>query len=188
LLQFSELYNISQGIFLAFKHNAKKRQLSVKHSEKAMNRFKYSIPSRFETYTKENFILTCLYICFKKSPSSYDSFLEVLKEIDFNKDVYKFKDSIINYKGYLNSNINYIRENYGAGNTNTLFKEYMKNNIQFYTLWFYLKYKNVDLDLLSNIQSIHINKIKVFLLYVTFSESSLLNIQQLFNESSLLND
>jgi len=186
LLSFDEQYNISQGIFLSFKNNSKKRQLSVNHSEKVRAKFKYLIPSRFETYTKENFILTCLYISFTKSPSSYNSFLDILREIDFNKDITKFKDIIINYKFYLNKDINFIRESYGSGNVNILFSEYSKNNIQFYTLWFYLKYSNIDINNLSNIQTIYTNKIKVLLLYITFSEKSLINITNLFNESSLL--
>lgn len=186
MLSFDEQYNISQGIFLSFKNNAKKRQLSVNHSEKVRAKFKYLIPTRFETYTKENFILTCLYISFTKSPSSYNSFLDILREIDFNKDTTKFKDIIINYKFYLNKDINLIRENYGSGNISILFSEYSKNNIQFYTLFFYLKYTNTDLDNLSTVQTIYINKIKVLLLYITFSEKSLINITKLFSESSLL--
>lgn len=184
MLAFNDLYNISQGIFLAFKNNSKQRQLSVGHSDKVRQRFRYLFPSRFETYTKENFVLTCLYICFKKAPSSFDRFLEILKDIDFNKDVMAFKDSVKNYKHYIVTDVNYIRENYGSGSKEILFSEYNNNKIHFYTLWFYLKYNNINT--FGYIEQIQINKLKILFLYLTFSEQSLSYIQELFKESSLL--
>ena len=184
MLSFNELYNISQGIFLAFKNNSKVRQLTVSHSEQVRTKFKYSFPSRFETFTKENFVLTCLYINFKKSPSSFQKVLDILIDIDFNVDVLKFKDVILNYKHHLNSDINILREKYGNPTKEEVFQEYLRHNIQFYTLWFYLKYTNQHEDSFTHIQQININKIKTMLLYVTFSEKSLLHIQDIFNESS----
>lgn len=184
MLSFNEQYNIGQGIFLAFKNNAKKRQFSVNHSEHVREKYRYMFPSRFETLTKENFIMMCLYVCFKKSPSSFEKFIDMLRDIDFVKDVLKFKDTLINYKLYLSRDIDHIRENFGSGSKDILFNEYTKNKINFYTLWFYIKYSGVDYEY-SNIQTIHINKIKVMLLYVTFSEQSLNHIKELFNESSL---
>lgn len=185
MLSFNEQYNISQGIFLAFKNNAKKRQLSVNHSEHVREKYRYMFPSRFETFTKENFIIMCLYVCFKKAPSSFEKFLDNIRDIDFVNDVLKFKDTLINYKLYLSRDIDYIKESFGEGNKDILFNEYSKNKINFYTLWFYLRYSNYDGDY-SNIQTIHINRIKVMLLYVTFSEQSLFHIKDLFNQSSLL--
>ena len=186
MLSYSQQYDISQGIFLAFKNNLNTKQLNVNHSDKVRTKYRYMFPSKFETYTKENFIIMCLYICFKKSPSSFEKLIDIMRNIDFVADVLKFKDSLINYRLYLNNDINYIREVYGAGNVSILFNDYMKNKINFYTLWFYIKYSNYNIEF-TNIQKIHINKIKVMLLYVTFSEQSLKYINTLFEQSSLIN-
>lgn len=188
MLSFSEQYNISYGIFLAFKNNSNKRQLSVGHSEVVRNKYKYMFPKRFETYTKENFIFTCLYLAFTKSPSSFDSFVEKLKESNMESTILAFKDSIVNYKGYLKEDVEHMRSSYGRATVANMFSEYLKNNIRFYTLWFYLRYLPIEEELsYTNIQQIHINKIKVLLLYVTFSEQSLTSIKSIFLESSLLN-
>ena len=87
----------------------------------------------------------------------------------------------------MNSDINILREKYGNPTKEEVFQEYLRHNIQFYTLWFYLKYTNQHEDSFTHIQQININKIKTMLLYVTFSEKSLLHIQDIFNESSILN-
>jgi hypothetical protein len=185
MLNFSVQYNIAQGIFLAFKNNVKKKQLSVSHPEEVRNRYKYSFPTKYQTYTKENFISLCLYICFKKSPSSFNRFLELINRVEF-KDVLLFKNTIINYRHFLAEDTNFINSNYGSGSVITLFKEYNKGKIQWYTLWFYLKYSNYDIVGLSHIQKVQINRIKTLLLYVTFSETSLSFVKTLFNESTLL--
>jgi hypothetical protein len=185
LLTFNEQYDISNGIFLAFKNNVKQRQLSVGHGSTVRERYQKIFPTKYETFTKENFIITCLWICFKKSPSSYDSFLDILKELNFTTDVLPFKNSIINYKHFLQQDIAYLQSINGRGTVHSIFNEYINNKIKFYTLWFYIKYSN-NLEYNFNyIQNISINKIKVLLLYITFTESSMQTVTQLFNESIL---
>jgi hypothetical protein len=182
------MYNISQGIFLVNKNQSKQRQLSVGHSEKVRERFKYAFPKRYTNFTKENFILTCLYINFSKSPSSFDRFLEILKELDFNTSVLPFKNSIVNYKHFIGEDVNYLKSTYGKPTIEQMFTEYSNHKIHFYTLWFYIRFQveNIDDYKYSNIQQIIINKVKIILLYITFSEESLAYIKSLFNESSIL--
>jgi hypothetical protein len=179
------MYNISQGIFLANKNQAKQRQLSVGHSEKVRERFRYMFPSRYANYTKENFILTCLWINYAKSPSSFDRFLDILKDLEFNTTVLHFKDSIINYRFHLSNDIGLLKSTYGKPSIQQIFYEYDNKKIQFYTLWFYLKYMDNEFTP-SNIQQLQLNKIKILLLYLTFSEQSLEHIKSLFSESSIL--
>lgn len=185
MLDFKTQYNLSKGIFLAFRNNSDRRMLSVKDTQKVAERFRFSFGTRYETFTKTNFVILCLFVAFKKSPSSFESFIEQMNSLDFNTDVLAFKDMIMHYKLHLKRDTDLLKEKYGVPSKQQLFQEYRKHNIQFYTLWFYLKYNNM-LDDNTNVQQIELNKIKVLLLYVTFSEEGLLIIKDMVNQSSLL--
>lgn len=155
----------------------KSRLLSVGHSQEVLDKNKKFFPySKYESYTKENFVLCCLYIMFYKSPSSINSMFSFLKDID-KDEVQAFKNNLLNYKQIIINDVELISQN---NSIDKVFELYQKNKIQFYSLWWYLKYNNIDIEKIeeSRIRGRLLQKIKSLLLYVTFSEKSLEYIKQ----------
>ena len=195
MLQYSEQYNIANGIFLAFHGKSKVRLLSVKHPHKKLDNMKSRFPfTKYEQFTKENFIVTCLYVMFRFSPSSVDDVLKHLQEINFKKEVEPFKVKIMTYRALLTSHIEYLIINYGKPTIKDIFDAYREKKLEFYTIWFYLYYLGYDLyieidtKVFSRVQVIELKKIKNLLLYVTFSESSLEHIKLLLTQSDLVQE
>lgn len=194
MLQYSSQYQISCGILFAFTKNSDKRLLSVKHTEKKIEGFKPRFPyTKYEQFTKENFIVLNLYINFTKSPSSLDDVTKYLIETDFNKEVVPFKNKILNYKEHLSKQVEYLLTEYGKPSIKDMFDSYRTKKIEFYTLWFYLYFMGYDLykefdPIFNRTQKFELQKIKNLLLYMTFSEKSLSYMKILFEQSDLLGD
>jgi len=177
MLQYDLMYKISSGIFLTFK-NPNKMIKSANSSEKSILKFKNIYPLRFcSEMTKDNFILLCIYLNYKKKPSSMNSFFKMLNEIipnqEKNKDYQgflKFKDEILNYKHYLIQDIKFLKENDESYSIQKMFNFYRQNNIRFYTFYFWIKSQNLENNINSRIINTEIKKIKGILQYVTFPE------------------
>lgn len=196
MLNYYEQYHITNGIFYAFSTKAKKRILSTSHSEKKIESFKSRFPyHKYESFTKENFIVLNLYINFKQSPSSVEDVLRHLQDTNFNEEVLGFKKKITQYRELLSAHIEYLMSTYGKPSIQEIFDAYRKKKIEFYTLWFYLYYLGYDLysdieelKVFSRVQVRELQKIKQLLLYVTFSEKSLVYIKMLLQQSDLIQE
>ena len=174
------------GVYFAFNSKAKnkKRTLSVSHGKTKRDKMKAVFPyNRYEEWSKENFILCALYINFIKKPSSLISAFQELKVID-EKDVMTFKNEIIYYRKFLKEDIEKILMNEPNPSYEYMSKAYRKNEIRWYTYYFYIVVKNInEQDILkSRIDGFLYKNIKSLLLYVTFSEKSMMEVKKLIND------
>lgn len=189
MLNYVSQYNVSYGVFLTFKNNLSKRNLSVNHKQAKIDALKTLFPySKYESFTKENFTAACLYIMYYKSPSSFNKMLDYLHNIDI-KDVFAFKHNIINYPIYIEKDINYLREKYSNPSLSNVLDELKNNKIQFFSTFFYLKCNNIDIDELINKSRVlgnMLQRLKQLMLFITFREEAINKINVLFNESNIL--
>jgi len=184
-LGYSEMYNISGGVYFTFNNKkANKRMLSVKHNKEKRDKLSSIFPtSKYQNWTRENFIIACLYINFKLSPSSFISSIEMLKDIE-QKEIFNFKNEILQYNLFLKQDLEYL-VNVGNLNLNSVIKEYKLNNIKWYTLYFYILAEGKMLDILekTRVSSYLARKIKKLLLYVTFSDKSITKVRTLIKST-----
>lgn len=183
---YDEQYNIANGIFMMFDKGSLKKIMAVRHSQKKRDEMKSLFPyKKFENYNKSVFILACLYVNFTKMPSSALGSIEFLRDISL-KDIQLFKDSIVQYKKYLKDDILLLKNAFG---TNISFDEiteyYRTNRIKWYTWYFYLVASGYDLEKLerSRINGILYKKIKTLLVFVSFSQDSMLMVRELMSNS-----
>jgi len=177
-ISFKDMYQMCAGIFTTF-HNkeSNKRSFAVKHSIKKMEQMSYIFPSaKFKLKTRENFILSNLYVNFKEGPSSLVGAIEKLTDLD-DKKVIQFKNEIINYRKFLKEDIDRINSEESKVDLDYMVNEYRNNNIKWFTFYFYLEASSdpkASLEELSKsrINKILIQKIEKLLLYVSFSEQS----------------
>lgn len=183
MLSFNEQYNVLHGIFITFSTNSNKRILVSKHKSEVRDKAKVIYPyHRYETWTKENLVVLSLYIMLEKSPSSFMGMLQYLIDDEANKKVKYFKDIIMNYKTYITDDVNKIYEMFGEKPTfDAMFKLYTDKEIKFYTLWWFLKYSDTNIDDICNlrVKGTIIKRIKQMNLFLTFKESNLENIKKL---------
>ena len=184
-LGYNNMYNMTAGIFMTF-HNKKsnKRSFSVKHSIKKMEQMEAIFPStKYNLKTKENFILSNLYLNFKEGPSSLAGAIERLADLD-DKKVLQFKNEIVNYRKFLKEDIDRINAEESKVDVEYMINEYRNSNIHWFTYYFFLEASSdpkANLEELSKsrINKMLIQKIQKLLLYVSFSESSRELIKQL---------
>jgi len=185
MLNYYKQYSLAYGIFLTFDKNLKVRKLTSNHSIQVMDKMKSAFPySKFEQWTKERFAITIIYLMYKKKPPSFKNLVQMLYDLD-EDEVKKFKNEIINYEILLSKDIEYLVLKYNSKpSIDEMFFEYSNNNIKFYTLWFYLKKINADIDKLleSRIKSIIIKRIQSLLLFISFETEKLKKIDILLKE------
>lgn len=185
-LSYDEMYNISGGIYVAFKNNKDKsvKTFTINHGQKKRESMKVFFPMGYETWTRENFIIANLYIQFNNSPSSLISSFETLKNTP-KQSIMKFKDEILMYRKYLIEDIERIKLYETKIDANYIINEYVTNKVKWYTFYFYVMYSGLDIGLIekSRINKFLLIKIKKLLLYVTFSEKSASLIKTLINDS-----
>lgn len=183
MLNYITQYNIANGILHCFKNFMNTRMLSVNHKQDKIDKFISIFPNyKFETYPKDNFVITCIYIMWKKNPSSIYKMIDYLQEIDFNRDVAPFKNDILSYKFFVTRDVDFIKTTIGKPDSEQIYKLYKTNNIKFYTFYWYLRNMQIE----SRKIQIEMQKIKSIMLYIKFSEESLKYIDSLFNESDIL--
>jgi len=179
MLSFNQQYNISNGIFICYNQQLDYRLFHSKHSLKVREKYKKFFPyKKFETYTKENFVLTCLYIIFFQTPSSYRDMIRKLSDINFN-EIKKFKVQLQNYEINIQKDINYLRQYKDQLTPERILKEFYLKHIKFYTAWFYLKFNSTTFEK-SRIFKHIIRKLKFIMLYLSFNEKSVQKIKSLF--------
>lgn len=192
MLQFNEQYNVLHGIFITFDKNTNSRLLKSTHKQEVRERAKsmYSY-KKYETWTKENLVVLGLYIMLKQKPSSFAGLLKELNNDDTKKWVSEFKDKIINYKSYIIQDINFILETIGEKPTiNKIFDLYIDESIQFYTLWWFLKFSGADLDeiMKTRVKGSLLKRIRQINLFLTYKESNLEYIKRALVDKLNLSD
>ena len=184
MLQYSDMYNITAGIFTAFKQNKGKRLLTIRHPKSKRDYMERIFPvNKYSEWTKENFIIAVLYVNFYKSPSSLHSCIEHLR--DLNKDnVFRFKNEILNYRKFLQEDIERLKISSEHINQEYMTSQYRNSKIMWYTYYFYMINSGADIESLekSRINGYLVKKIKNLLLYITFSEKSHTLIRDLLTD------
>jgi len=185
MLSFNDQYNIMGGIYFTFNNKKQnKRSLSVSHSQKKRDNMKNIFNySKYEDWTKENFIVACLYINFIKKPSSFISSFEELNELD-KKVAYSFKNEIIHYRKFFREDLEKIKIEEGGLSFEYIRNAYRKNEIKWYTFYFYLLASNQDISKLekSRIDAFLYRRITKMLLYITFSQKSIIEMRELIKD------
>ena len=189
MLSYHKQYDLSNGIFLTYDHQMDYRLLHSKHGQTVREKMKNTFPyHKYESIDKETFILSCIYIMFTKSPSSYRGLVSELRELNL-KEVSTFKMTILNYNDYIQRDITYIISEYGGNATyQNIVRDFLDKKVQFYTLWFFILF-NPDIDInelkKSRVFS-HIHKKLTFImLFVTFKQESIDNLNKVFNQIKL---
>ena len=191
MLQFNEQYNVLHGIYVTFNNNSNHRILVSKHKGDVREKAKVMYPyRRYETWTRENLVLLGLQIMLEKRPSSFTGMLHELIDEDTDKKVKYFKDIIINYKTNIIEDVNMILMKYGEKPTfDDMFQLYIDKNIKFYTLWWYMKFTNMDIEKICElrVKGTIVKRIKQVSLFLTFKESNIEIIKQILETKLDLN-
>jgi len=187
-MDYDVLYNIHAGIWTSFNNKQKQKLFSVKHGNKKKEEFRVFFSPKFETFTRENFVTTCLYIQFIKKPSSLMSSAILLKDmLDNNgriiKEILDWKTEIIHYAKFIKEDIEFIRAT-GDTSVQNILQLYYTGKIRFYTFYFYLEVKKVDMEKMSQsrVTGYLIKDIEKLMVYVTFKEESKKKIKDLIDE------
>lgn len=174
-----ERYQILATVHLGFK-NLKKIK-AVNHPENKIIGIINDIPSEYNVFNRDTFSIAVLLCQFKKDSSSIGGLAKKLSEIS-KEDIFKFRDSITNYKVYLKNDIEYLKIKYITPSIDELFKEFINDNIKFYTLYFsILKLEKSDELQTSRIYSIIWKKILGLMVFIRFKEESINNITSELN-------
>lgn len=189
MLSYRQQYDISNGLFLTYDQHMEHRLLHSKHGQGVRDKMQNSFPYRkFESRNRETFIMGCLYIIFINTPSSYRSMINELKDIEM-KDIATFKHDIMHYQTFIKKDIAYLVQNYGGIITSDkILREYLSGKIKFYTLWFYYQLNpNEDIEKLkdSRVFSHVYRKLKFIMMFLTFSQDAVNDIQIIFNQMEL---
>lgn len=188
MLSYNQQYDISNGIFLTYDSQLEKRLLHSRHGEGVRSKMKNLFPyHKYETTTKENFVMTCVYIMFTKSPSSFRGMVSELREVE-EKEVQDFKYKILNYNDYIGKDIEYLKNNYGNCTYQQAFRAFVDKKINFFTLWFYILFNpDINRDTIRKSRSLaHIlRKIEFIMKFLTFKQESVERIGILFKELEL---
>lgn len=185
MISFNDQYHILHGIYVTFKTNMKHRVLVSNHKANVKEKAKYMYPyKKYETFTKENLVLLGLYVMLEKNPSSFSSMLNFLIDDEISTKIKYFKDIILNYRTYLIEDVNKIMETFGEKPSfDIMYKLYINKEIKFYTLWWYLKFTNADIDALCNlrVKGSVIQRLRQINLFLTFKESNIEIIKDILN-------
>ena len=185
MLSFNQQYDIANGIFITYDSQLDYRLLHSKHKQKTRESTKMFFPyQKWETRTKETFVLACIYVMYKKTPSSFRSFLGELREVDL-KEVAKFKHIILNHQDFMAKDVAYLKETFGGGvEPQQVLKAYLDDKIQFYTAWWFIKLKHEDWKPGRTFGHV-LRKLKFVMLFLTFKEESVKRMRELFDEIEL---
>lgn len=183
-LGYNEMYNIVGGISSVFSSKSPtKRLLHINHKEAKRDKMKPLFPvSEYSNWTKENFIIAVLYSHFSKGASSLSSSLAMLKTIN-RDEVMTFKNEIMYYRKFFKEDLDRILREESDINIAYMTKEYRNKRIKWYTFYFYIVGTNQDIKELesSRVNGLLIRQIKKMLLYVSFSEKSLVEMRDTLN-------
>lgn len=182
MLPYYKQYDISNGIFITYDNQLDYRLLHSKHKQETRENMKMFFPyQKYESVTKETFVLSCIYIIFTKTPSSFRGFVSELREIEI-KDVKLFKHKILNYQDYMIKDVKHLKNNFGSSiDPQKVLTEFLNNKIEFYTAYWYLKVCKEEWVPGRTFSHI-MRKLKFVMLFLTFKDESVKTIKQLFNQ------
>lgn len=182
MLSYNQQYDIANGIFITYDSQLDYRLMHSKHKRSTRERMKISFPyHKWETRTKETFVLACIYVIFTKTPSSFRAFVEELREVDL-KEVGKFKHIILNYQDFMAKDVRYLKEEFGSSiDPQKVLTAYINGKIQFYTAWWYIKLNHEDFKPGRTFSHI-LRKLKFVMLFLTFKQESVDRMKELFNQ------
>lgn len=185
-MTYYEQYDIAFGIFRMFESNSQKKIMGVRHSNKKRDEIKSMFPyKKYEHYQKSVFILACLYVNFTKMPSSAISSIEYLSSTTMS-DIKLFKDSIVQYRAYLKDDLALLRSDLGENIKFVDITEYYRNKkIRWYTWYFYILVSGQDIKKIENsrINGLLYKRIKTMLLFVTFSQDSMMLVKDILKNN-----
>jgi len=188
MLHYNHQYDISNGIFLTFDSQLQTRLLHSRHGASVREKVKPSFPhTKYETMTKENFVMTCLYIMYDSAPSSYRGMITELHEVD-QKLVNDFKYKILNYNDYMGRDIKFLKEEYGNATYQQVFRSLVDKKVEFFTVWFFIMFNpNINRDTIRKSRSLAhlLRKIESLMKFLTFRQESVERIGVLFKELEL---
>jgi len=185
MLTYEKQYDVANGIFITYDSQLDYRLLHSKHKKGTRDKMKTMFPyQKWESRTKETFVLSCLYIMFHKTPSSFRSFVNELREVDL-KEVSKFKHKILNYMDYISRDVKNLKEKYGGSISHQeILKEYVDGNIEFFTAYWFVKLSNKDWKPGRTFAHI-MRKLNFIMLFLTFKDEAVNKIRELFEEIDL---
>jgi len=181
-MKYYDMYQISHGMFLTYQNSLDKRLLHTNHKKTTIEKFEKFFPvEKYKRKTKETFVVCCLYVLFEKSPSSFHKMVDELRNLDFD-EVIDFKRKIMNYEHYIKRDVKLIKEK-GYVTKEDIINMYIKKEIMFYTLYFYLKFTNQFESLKnSRVYKVIYKKLKFIMLFITFKKESVEKIKKLISE------
>jgi len=190
MLLYGDQYNVLSGVFFAFHTNSTEKILCVSHPAKKMDTMsKFYSYNKYSSWTKQNYIILCLYLNLNNSILSQHDMIQILNDVTKEdiKNVIKFKESIINYRREAHKDIQYLNDSFGGDmKYQGILQEYRKGNINWFTLWFYTSIKLDKEKLLkSRIHKKLLNKIRVLTLYINFKEETFKEIINTTEENLL---
>jgi Mg2+/Co2+ transporter CorC len=168
MILFSEQYNLISKIWQSFKNNKKSDKVRISKEDLDYAKIHYN-PSKFENYTKENFISVLLYIIYEKDPVSKTDFLKYINESN-KKDLLnslKFKNTIINYSQTFENDFKFIRI-VNLNEYKNIHEMYKEGKISL--LSFYSYYKEYPNELKGRIAKKDFKKISLLLEFFNIKE------------------
>jgi hypothetical protein len=189
MLSYNEQYQILAGIHYAFANESKERVLCTSHSPDKIQKMKMFMKhTKYESTSKQNFIIICLYTELKFSLSSlHDMMTKVSSYTDADiKEIYTFKNKIVNYRLHLSKDIEYINNNYGGKTSfDSIILAYRHDKINWFTMYYYGVYNKINLDKVKKSRRFGklIRKIETLLLYITFSDKTVQKMMDTLDES-----
>jgi len=187
MLSYKHQYQILAGIYYTFTNNSSTRSLSVSHSEEKIQKMKMFYNSKYETTTKQDFILICLHYIYTNNVTSLHDMMTGIYSLDKErlKESEVWKDRIINYSLHLSRDIEFIKNTHGGlKDFQTIIQLYRHKKINWYTMYYYGVYTDINLDAVAKSRRFGklIRKTRTLILYIKFNEKSILNIQNKMKE------
>jgi hypothetical protein len=146
-----KVYELTQKIFNGSKIFHKTDKVQYK---KELGYLEYLLQP-LEVYSSKFISFISLFVLYKYYPSTYEKFLELIKEnINNKEEYYKFKNILTNSHFFIKQDMEFILSETSKATTDELFLFYTKKKISLYGFYFLLKDKN-----LNQVQTTMINRI-----------------------------
>lgn len=174
ITKFKDVYHISNGVFLTFANNMPNSLLYVNHSNEKIESLKFVCP--IIKVDRIEFILLCVYIMYKFSPSCVFDLWDRLREITIENDGYiEFKTKIKFYRNILVKDLIFLTEKYNNIKNEDYYIEFNKNNISLITMYWLIKLNYITSKSIN--ENFIIEKIFNVVKFLCFKDSSIIFIK-----------
>jgi len=173
-MTYYEFYKLCHGLYITYHNSFDKPVLTTRHKRDKMDEMKYIVPyEKFKNKHRKTIILSGIYVIFNKSPASFNKFLQDLRELDFD-EIKKFKYDIKMHETYIKKDIKLLKEKLITTKEEAI-QLFLKNEIKFYSLYFYLKAKN-EFEALKNsrIYKTLYKRLKFIMLFLNFDKENII--------------